>query len=51
MRVVTMAAGGAASLALLAGCGGSGFADESVDEIIKQTSADMKALDSLRLEG
>ncbi len=51
MRVVTMAAGGAASLALLAGCGGSGFADESVDEIIKQTSADMKALDSLRLKG
>lgn len=41
----------AASATLLAGCAGSGFADQSAEEIASATEKDMKALSSVSMKG
>jgi hypothetical protein len=46
-----MLAVGVGAIALLSGCGGNDFAQESADTIVKAASDDMKSLSSLRMQG
>lgn len=43
--------GGIGTAALLAACGGGGFAEESPQTILEETESDMKALSSVRMVG
>lgn len=51
MRNWQKALGGGTAALLLAGCGGGGFAEESVKTIVDETEKDMKALSSVRMSG
>lgn len=46
-----MLAVGAGAIALLSGCGGNDFAEESAADIVKAAGADMQDLSSLRMQG
>jgi len=51
MARIGIAVAGIAAAALLAGCGGNGFADQSSDEIVKAAKADMGDLTSVKVSG